>query len=108
MTDLLDIASRGMRDSARAVETIARNVANVGTEGYRAQRYDPSTGANRARTGMSKSPLQQGTPEEASASDVDLATEFVDLRRQQTTYDANAAVIRVGDSMIGELLDMVG
>jgi flagellar hook protein FlgE len=108
MTALLDIASEGMRRSARAIDTIARNIANVETEGYRTQRHDPSTGVDQARTGMSQSPLRQGTPEEGSASDVDLATEFVDLRRQQTTYDANAAVIRVGDRMIGELLDLVG
>jgi len=108
MTALLDIASKGMRDSARAIETIAQNVANVGTEGYRAQRYDPSKGGNVPRTGMSQSPIQQVNPEEAFASDVDLATEFVDLRRQQATYDANAVLVRTGDRMIGELLDLVG
>jgi len=94
MTALLDIATKGMLDSARAVETIAQNVANVETEGYRAQRYDPSTGATwRGRACPSLPPARYSG--RASASDVDLATEFVDLRRQQTTYDANATVIRI-------------
>jgi len=38
--------------------------------------------------------------------DEDLASDVVSLRLGQTLYQANAAVIRVGDQLTGTLLDM--
>jgi flagellar hook protein FlgE len=37
---------------------------------------------------------------------VDLASEMVSLRQGQLLYQANAAVVRVGDRLTGTLLDM--
>lgn len=108
MTTIFDTASAGLRRSTRAVETIAQNVANAETEGYHAQRYDGGMDAVVPRAASDRGRASSGVQEVETPSDVDLAAEFIDLRRQQVAYDANAALVRVGDQMLGELLDLIG
>jgi flagellar hook protein FlgE len=107
MTTVLSTAITGMQNNLRSIETAAGNVANVNTDGYRAQRYDAATGTTRPRyepRAPSNDPAADATP----PSDVDLATEFIDMKRHEIGYKANAAVVTVADRMLGELLDVVG
>jgi len=107
MTTVLNTAVTGMANSLRSIETIAGNVANVNTDGYRAQRYDPATGTTRPRH-EARPPNDDPDAAAPPTSDVDLATEFVDLKRHEIGYRANAAVVTVADRMLGELLDVLG
>ncbi len=107
MTTVLNTAVTGMANSARAIETIAGNVANVNTDGYRARRHDPATGTTTPRY-EERLPSDDPDAIDPLPSDVDLATEFVDMKRQEIGYKANAVVVTVADRMLGELLDVVG
>ncbi len=103
MTSVLNIALTGMRHNLRSVETSARNIANLNTDGYRAQRYDPASGTTRPRN---DEPVSTGDSE--SPSDVDLATELVEIKRHEIGYRANAIMIVAADRMMGDLLDVLG
>jgi flagellar hook protein FlgE len=103
----MNIALTGMSRNMRSIETAARNVANVNTDGYRAQRYDPASGTTRPRYD-DPVPDDGADPETLLPSDVDLTTELVDIKRYEIGYRANAVVLVVADRMAGELLDMFG
>ena len=102
MTSVFNIALTGMQHNLRSVETSARNIANVNTDGYRAQRYDPATGTTGPRY---DEPASTGNAQ--SPSDVDLATELVEIKRHEIGYRANAVVIVAADRMMGDLLDVL-
>ena len=106
MTTLFNTALGGMNHNLRSIETAAQNVANVNTDGYRAQRYDPATGTTRPR--YDDPPANAADPDAAPPSDVDLATEFVDIKRSEIGYRANAVVVKVADALLGDLLDIFG
>ncbi len=107
MTTVLNTAIRGMSNSFRSIETIAGNVANVNTDGYRAQRYDAATGTTTPRY-EARPPSDDPHAVAPSASDVDLATEFIDMKRHEIGYRANAVLVTVADRMLGEWLDVLG
>jgi flagellar hook protein FlgE len=107
MTTVLNTAVVGLSNSLRSIETIAGNVANVSTDGYRAQRYDAATGTTTYRH-EARPPSDAPDAVAPPASDVDLAAEFVDLKRHEIGYRANAVLVRVADRMLGELLDVLG
>ena len=107
MTTILNTAAMGMWNSLRSIETIAGNVANVNTDGYRAQRYDAATGTTTPRH-EARPPSDDPDTVAPPASDVDLATEFVDMNRHEIGYRANAVLVTVADQMLGELLDVLG
>ncbi len=106
MTSVLNTALAGMARNQRGVEVVANNIANVNTDEFRAQHYDGASGTTGPRYDepVDKTSLESnGKP----PSDVDLATELIDLKRFQVGYDANAAVIGTADRMTGELLDLL-
>lgn len=105
MTTVLNTALGGLYRNTRGVETVAQNVANVNTDGYRAVRYNSSTDTVEP-IGDHDSPIGGGEADEPPPSNVDLAREFVKLRQYAVGYRANVAVIRVADRMIGRLLDI--
>ena len=107
MTSVLNIALTGLHHNRRGMETVAQNIANVNTDGHRAQRYDPASGSTRPR--YDEPVLDDGADLDLlPPSDVDLATEFVDLKRYQIGYRANAVLITAADRLTGELLDLLG
>ncbi len=106
MTTVLNTAVIGMGNNSRSIETIAGNVANVNTDGYRAQRYDSATRTTTPRY-EERPPSDDPDDVGLAVSDVDLATEFVDMKRHEIGYQANAAVVTVADRMLGELLDVL-
>ena len=97
-------AIQGINANLRGVDAVARNVANLNTDGYRAQRYDPGTDSFEPRH---EPPLSESGHPGADASDVEPAEEFVDLMRYELGVRANAHVIRVSDRLTGELLDLL-
>ena len=106
MTSLMNIALSGMHRNYGGLTTAANNVANVNTRGYRAQRYDAATGTTSPR--YETTPRSADTDADAPpASDVDLATEFVDIKLHEIGYRANATVIHVADRLSGEVLDLL-
>jgi len=107
MTSVMNAAITGMSNSFRGIDTAAGNIANVNTNGYRARRYDAATGTTSPRY---EAPPPSDSPDAVAeaASDVDLATEFVDMKRHELGYRANATVVTVADRMLGELLDVLG
>lgn len=103
----MNIALTGMNRNLLSMETAARNVANVNTDGYRAQRYDPATGTTRPRYD-DPVPDDGADPDTLLPSDVDLATELVDIKRHEIGYRTNVVVLAVADRMAGALLDVFG
>lgn len=101
----MNIALGGLQRNARGVQVTAENVANLNTDGYRARRYDPGsdsvTLSNDVRPDA-VGPDQQALP----PSDVDLATELVNLKKFEIGYRASGVVFSFADRMTGELLDL--
>ncbi|MCG8405087.1 MAG: flagellar basal body protein [Phycisphaerales bacterium] len=107
MTGVINIALSGLNRNAIGVHTVANNVANVNTNGFRAQRLSTSTDTTTPRYDAAEAPLETAS-DTRPPSDVDLATEFVDLKRYEIGYRANATVLTIADRLSGELLDLVG
>ena len=97
-----------MQSSAMQAASTARNIANANTPGY--QRTDIRTGdvvPNQApaQPPLAAAPLQanrQGLP----PSNVDLATEMVNLIRVQTGYELGVKLVNVADEMTQETLNI--
>ena len=102
---ILNTALAGLQRGAAGIHVVAQNVANVYTDGYRARRFDPATGATVFRYDKPYGE-QVGDAADSRPSDVDLATEWVDLSRHEVGYRASAAVLVVAERMNGELLDL--
>jgi flagellar hook protein FlgE len=102
---ILDSALAGMNSSINGMAVVANNIANVATNGYRAQRYDAATQSVQPRhaDAVSASPSGDG---DAQPSDVDLVTEFVELRTFETGLRTNAIMAKVADRMQGTMLDI--
>ncbi|WP_029898375.1 flagellar basal body rod C-terminal domain-containing protein [Desulfohalovibrio reitneri] len=98
----------------------ANNIANVNTPGYQAQRASLTTGPDgrgveveSIRRDAAEAPLPASVEaslsgaakDAASASNVDLGREMVDLMRTETAYQANATVISNQDAITGSLID---
>lgn len=105
MTSVMNIALGGMNRNAIGVATVANNVANVGTDGYRAQRYDQATGTTSPR--YDDAPAVVDPASGVAPSDVDLATELVDMKSLEVGYQANVAVLKIAQDMNGALLDLL-
>ncbi|UCG32372.1 MAG: hypothetical protein JSU68_11975 [Phycisphaerales bacterium] len=100
----MQTALAGIRSSQRGLQVVANNVANVNTDGYRAQRYDSASGEVRPRHDP-----PPPVPEDADLppSDVDLAEELIDLKRYELGVRASIRAIEVADNMLGRLFDIV-
>ncbi len=107
MISALSAAIGGMQHNQRGVETVARNIANLNTDGYRAQRYDAASDQRVNRRPDGPTPATT-SPDLTRHSDVDLTTELLELRQFEIGYRANAAVVAVADRMAGDLLDIFG
>jgi flagellar basal-body rod protein FlgC len=91
----------------------ANDMANMNTPGYRAKEARLESGPDdqgvrvaEIREDTSSGPLVPG-PENSlvEGSNVDLATEMVQMVRDEVAYAANAAAIRTQADMAGVLLD---
>jgi len=102
----MNIALSGLQRNARGVQVTAENVANVNTDGYHARRYDPGSDSV---TLSNEAPFSADDLDHTGTqvSDVDLATEFVNLKKFEIGYRASGAVFSAADRMTGELLDLL-
>ena len=104
ISSILSTAVSGLLASSARVAASAHNIANVNTDGYKAQdsqgRVSPSVSAAQ--------PIGAGTVqvEAIEPSNVDVAKEFIDLIAAKATYEANAQVVRTSDEMLRESLDI--
>jgi flagellar hook protein FlgE len=105
---LSSIASSGLRVETRRLEQSAQNVANVNTDGYEAHRVESHS---RSQGGVTAAVYSRhGLPAQAagdapSASTTDLAEERVTQLSSLRSFQANIAVLRTADAMLGELVD---
>ena len=97
-------ASSGLNVTAQSLALTANNVANVNTGGYRAltlrQQELPQGGAAAAGIQESQQPLAPG------GSNVDLATEAVNLQAQGASYQADLKFMQVQQKLLGTALDL--
>ena len=82
-SSLLGIGVAGMQQSLGRIDTAASNIARAG--------ISDSSGEGGVNTGM---------------SNVDLASNMVDMKFNQHVFDASANVVKTADEMIGTVLDM--
>ena len=99
MISALNSALGGLARSTAGVNVAAHNIANLNTDGFRAQRLD-SAGNVRPRN-------EAPPPEVADRSDVDLAEELIDMKVHEHGFKANINVLKAADRMNGELLDLL-
>ena len=96
MSPAVDIARSGLSAAMLRLDSVAHNIANAQTPGFRRQQVvqqaqsSGGVAANTTRAG------QVGT---------DLATELVEQMQALYAFKANLQVIKVQDRMIGSLLD---
>lgn len=109
-----DIPLSGLQNAALRQNVAANNIANLNTPGYRARSViNAETEGGGVRAAEMHPDDAPGRPdvlslsEEALASsNVDLATEAVATIVNGASYQANAAVVRVEDDLLGSLLDI--
>ena len=85
-----------LQASGQSVALSANNIANVNTPGYRARSLAQAGGPVVA----SQAPLVPG------GSNVDPASEALNLETQGLGYQANLKVLKTQDKMLGSALDM--
>jgi flagellar basal-body rod protein FlgC len=109
LMDVLSIGGSGMNAAMTQLNVTANNIANLNTPGYQSQGVDlvslsqGGVGVGGITTDTTPGPVD---PTGKEQSNVDLASQSIDLMREKTLYDANAAVVRTGNQMLGSLLDM--
>jgi flagellar basal-body rod protein FlgC len=98
-----------MNAAQTLLNVTANNIANAQTPGYQSQGVDLVTlsggGVQVAGTPSSNAPFQPGN-DGGEGSNVDLATQAINLTQANFLYDANAAVVNAQSQMIGSLLDI--
>lgn len=108
MIGSLSTALSGLAANQARVDAAAQNIANAETRGYKKQvvtfQEGPSGGVV-ARTGQAASPPPPTADEGLPPSDVDLTEEIPSLNLSKGLYQANLAVVRTQDEMLGVLLD---
>jgi len=116
----------GMNAAQLRMDNIANNVANVNTQNFEPQRLQQTESAPASARGAA-APAQDtyesttgggaelnrnvGTGTEVYAAGTeqpDLARDMTDMTTQRATYEANAQVARVQNSVIGTTMDLLG
>lgn len=122
----MDVAAGALEALALSQQVAAHNLANVNTEGFRASRATleerPELGGaavQEVRETSAPAPLvpsmrlveQGGRVEQerslVEGSTTDPAREMASLTVRQRAFEANAAVVRAEQQMVGVILDMV-
>ncbi len=106
MLATLTTALGGIQRSQMGMQVTATNIANVHTDGYRTQRYDAATDTVRD-AGRLPEERPDDWPESHPYNDVDLASEFVHMKRYEVGVLANAKVVSMTDELLGEFMDEI-
>lgn len=110
MFSVLDIAASGLSAASARIAVTAGNLANLNSTGYQARRallspVEPA-GVRADSVSLSAAPLSPDAEGEPM-SNVDLVGETVNLIRDKHLYQSNAKLLKLGDEMLGTLLDVV-
>ena len=125
MTDAISSAQSALSAMSTSMAVTANNVANINTDGYKSKDVrlatgpggqgvrvgdvveDDSAGGYRpaAVSAQNEAGVYEPTAEMVETSNVDLARQTVNMVETTRTFEANAAVIRTQDDMLGTLLD---
>jgi len=97
------------------LDKTAENLANIGTDGYKAKRVllaDNGNGgvAARVERDQEKGPVALevtgGKETAVEKSNVNLASEMTDLLATKTAFKANLKALEAADELVGALLDI--
>jgi flagellar basal-body rod protein FlgC len=108
---VVSIASSGLRFQAQRLTQSASNVANVNTDGFEAQRVIGNSQAAGGVVGhIAPTYTRHGTQvaddgSTRSLSNTDVAEETVTQIDSLRAFQANVAVLRTSDEMLGELVN---
>ena len=105
MSSILGTALSGLNRATLGVQAVASNVANLNTPGYRSVRVGGGSGQVEFRDASRSAAIDAST---LATSDVDLASELIELKKHEHAYRATATLIDFEDRRLGELLDLVG
>lgn len=86
----------GMRTQGARLATIAENIANFNTPGYRSKPVSSSPDTT-----------SSSSSENPEISNVDLAEQFVHLKETEVAYKADAAMVKVEDDLSKSILDIL-
>ena len=102
--DGMSASLSGLQTAGQSLALSANNIANVNSSGYRAkslvQQYQPQGGVSGAAVQESQAPLNPG------GSNVDLASEAVNIQTQSIAYLANLKTLEVQSKALGTALDL--
>lgn len=102
--DGMSASLSGLTTAGQSIALSANNVANLNSSGYRArslvQQYLPQGGVAGTAVRESQAPMNPG------GSNVDLASEAVNLDTQSVAYQANLKFLEVQKRMLGTTLDL--
>ncbi len=110
----IDIPAGAINAFGQGLATTAHNIANVNTDGFKPKEYHFETGPQgegvqyvpQDQVNLSFDQEQPVTEcEVAEPSQVDVATEMVDLINLENSVAANAAVVRSMEEANGVLID---
>lgn len=99
----------GMNTAARRLAISANNVANIQTDGFRAQRAisGETTGGGVEIVEIQDTPANSEASGDVPRSNVDLTTEMTNQIIDRNTYEANAKMFKAQNDTIGTLLDII-
>jgi len=126
MIDAISSAQSGLSAMTTSMAATANNVANVNTDGYKSKDVrletgpqgqgvrvadvatDNSAGGYRpaAVSSQNEAGVYEPTAGLVETSNVDLAQQSVDMVETSRAFEANIAVVRTQDDLVGTLLDM--
>lgn len=92
-----------IRASTLRMDISAHDVANINTPGF-SQSRPVQTSQN---PGTAISAIQKIEPAAPELSATDLAEETIEWIKSEKDLAANASVIKTGDKMLGEVIDLV-
>ena len=126
MTDAISSAQSALSALTTSMAATANNVANLNTDGYKSKEVrletgpqgrgvrvadvavDNSAGGYRpaAVNSQNEAGVHEPTAGLVETSNVDLAQQSVDMVETSRAFEANVAVVRTQDDMVGSLLDL--
>ena len=115
MIDAIHSSLSGLTAFSTQIDVIARNVANLNTDGFKKSRTEFVAG----ETGGVRSAIQKNEtagpvilndrgygPAQLELSNVDLAEETVNRIVAQRGFEANLKTLKTTDDMLGHILDI--
>ena len=101
ISNVLSTAVSALAANSTRVATSAQNIANVNTDGYLAK--DSASPGIVSGQAFGAGALQI---EAIEPSNVNMAKKFMDMIVAKAAYEANAKVLRAGDKMLKDAIDI--